>query len=94
VSRSRSWSFINRVKGTQTYGFFLHPRTLGANGEILELGLCTTNKAEGLMHSEVRIPANDADIDRLCAELKRMTAGPLGQLAIDADTTTTTVMEN
>ena len=91
--KRRQWEFAKRVPGTQCYGFVLCPYWV-ANGEHKELLLATTNKAGRQMSGSVRIPLNDADIDRLCIELKRAVAGPLGQIAYDMELgLTTTVME-
>jgi hypothetical protein len=91
----REWRCISRVKGTQTHGFVISTFN-NTDGQPVELLVGMTHKNGKPHHDWIRIPANDADIDKLCHELKRAIAGPLGKLALDAELEppTTTVMEN
>ena len=86
---SRRWAYINRTPGIQSYGFEVR----GFTGRTPELLIGLYRKDGKLQHNCLVVPANDADIDRLCHELKRAIAGPLGRLAMDAELSTTTVME-
>ena len=88
---SRRWAYINRTPGIQSYGFEVRGTYYSLGTPQLVLGVY--RKDGELQRNAIYIPANDADIDRLCHELKRAIAGPLGRLAMDAELSTTTVME-
>ena len=83
-----------RQKGSQRHGFGLRVLVDWRNvKDPTEAVLFSTNKKGESMSDCCVLSLEPDDIERLIFELRRASAGPLGKLALDAETTTTTVME-